>query len=171
MTNKDNATNCRVVIDRKNLAEDEGDNVFVIGESIGYLVNVLAREIRQGLNRRLQEHGASAGQWPILLFLWETDGLTQKELGERIPFEGATIARTLDRMTRDGLVRRERDPSDRRRVQVWLTDEGLALKDVLIPRAREAIGMALDGFEPEEVDVLRNGLRRVLANVTRGNET
>lgn len=72
----------------------------------------------------------------MLLSLWEEDGLTQSELHQRTQVEQATMANTLQRMERDGLVVRKADPADARRSRVHLTARARTLEGVLIQSAR-----------------------------------
>ena len=108
---------------------------FVIDDSVGYMINRVARSFAQELADELQPRGVGIGQWPVLLFLWALDGLSQAELARMVAIEPPTMVRTIDRMARDGLVTREPDPADRRITRIYLTDRGRALRDVLVPRA------------------------------------
>lgn len=144
-----------------------GVETFVIDESLGYLVNVTARLFAAALGRRLAQHGIGIGQWPVLVFLWNQDGLTQTELSERIPLDGGTVARTLDRMERDDLVRRERDPRDRRQINVFLTEKGRELRDRLLPYAQEVNALAAEGADPAAVAGFQAHLRRMMVNLRR----
>jgi DNA-binding MarR family transcriptional regulator len=124
--------------------------VFVIDESLGYLVNYMAKLFARAHAACLEEHGATLGQWTILMFLWAEEGLTQTELSRRIAIEDATMVRTIDRMERDGLVQRVRNPQDRRQLNIFLTEKGRSLRDVLIPCALAVNSTALQDFSEEE---------------------
>ncbi len=141
---------------------DSGEGLFVIEDSLGYLVNYAARAFARELSRRLGEHGVRVGQWAVLMFLWAEDGVSQGELSRRVAIEGATMVRTLDRMERDGLVRRERNPRDRRQIQVFLTERGWSLRNTLIPEAIAGNQFATRGLSEKEHEQLRNLLRRVI---------
>jgi DNA-binding MarR family transcriptional regulator len=78
--------------------------------SAGYLTNHMARLFAHHLDEKLRPLGLRLGAFPALLHLWETDGLTQKDLVERLGIEQPTMAATLTRMERDGLVTRDKDP-------------------------------------------------------------
>lgn len=93
-------------------------------QSPTYLVSQLAKEFARALQVRAEGLGFSAGQFPILLELWEEQGLTQKQLLERVAVEQATMANTLSRMERDGLIERKPHPNDRRAQLVFLTAKG-----------------------------------------------
>lgn len=104
-------------------------------ESLGYLVNRSARLMAAALSRRLQKHGVAIGQWAVLLFLYQQDGLSQAEISRNVAIEPPTMVRTLDRMVRDGLVERRADPRDGRLTRIYLTDRARALRDQLFGEA------------------------------------
>jgi DNA-binding MarR family transcriptional regulator len=108
---------------------------FVIDDSLGYLVNRVARSFAQALADEIRAHGVGIGQWAVLLFLWARDGMSQAELARVVAIEPPTMVRTIDRMVRDGLVTRAPDPADRRISRIYLTDRGRALRDELVPKA------------------------------------
>lgn len=100
---------------------------FTKDQSPGYLVNHVARIFARGLTARIKPLGLTTGTFPALLELWETDGMTQKQLVEKLDIEQATMANTLARMERDGLIVRKKDASDGRMQRIWLTERARAL--------------------------------------------
>ena len=140
------------------IVRDKRDN------SIGYLITQAQRLLYKGLGAKLQTHGVTVAQWTVLVVLWEVDGLTQKDLSDRVTVETATLSRTIDRMERDGLVKRERSATDRRQVHVRLTDYGAGLWRVLVPEAEAMLAFALKGIDENEEQTLRVLLKRVIAN-------
>ncbi|MCB2059160.1 MAG: MarR family transcriptional regulator [Novosphingobium sp.] len=103
--------------------------------SAGYLANHMARLFERGLAARIRPLGLTPGTFPALLELWEGDGLTQRDLVERLNIEQATMANTLARMERDGLIRREKDKSDGRVQRIWLSDRARSLQTPAIEAA------------------------------------
>lgn len=101
---------------------------FAKDQSAGYLANHMARVFAKGLAARIKPLGLTTGTFPALLELWDTDGLTQKQLVDRLDIEQATMANTLARMERDGLVVRKKDTNDGRVQRIWLTDRARALR-------------------------------------------
>ena len=102
------------------------------------------------------------GQWAVLMFLWAGDGQTRRELSRKVAIEDATMVRTLDRMGRAGLVRRERNPRDRREIGVFLTEKGWDLRDTLVPEAMAGNRSASRWLSEEEQRQLLDLLRRVI---------
>ncbi|MCF3934508.1 MarR family transcriptional regulator [Acuticoccus sp. M5D2P5] len=136
--------------------------MFCKTTSAGYLANHCARLFVLAFAARIQPFGLVAGQFPVLLELWDTDGLTQKELVERTDVEQATMANTLARMERDGLIRRTPHPSDRRAQLVWLSDRAKMIKDPVISAAIEQNDIALGRLSDAEQELFIALLRRVV---------
>src|SRR5258705_631685 len=63
-----------------------------------------------------------------MLVLWERDGLTVSELGQRLQLDSGTLTPLLKRLEANGLIERQRDSADERRVLLHLTPAGRALK-------------------------------------------
>ncbi|MGH3481936.1 MAG: MarR family winged helix-turn-helix transcriptional regulator [Nocardioidaceae bacterium] len=133
--------------------------------SLGYQVNHLARLLAQALRRRIEADGVVPGQFAQLLALYEQDGLTQSELSRRVRIEQPTMALTLKRMERDGLVERVPDPSDGRRALVMLTERARRLETDLTTAAREVNAIAVEGLTRAEADAFMRTLDRLIANL------
>jgi DNA-binding MarR family transcriptional regulator len=76
----------------------------------------------------LEDLGLTYPQYLAMLVLWERDGLTVSELGERLYLDSGTLTPLLKRMETAGLVSRLRAVQDERRVHITLTAEGRKLK-------------------------------------------
>ncbi|MDP1741357.1 MarR family winged helix-turn-helix transcriptional regulator [Polaromonas sp.] len=76
----------------------------------------------------LDELGLTYPQYLAMLVLWEKDGLTVSELGERLYLDSGTLTPLLKRLESSGLVSRLRDVADERRVHITLTPAGRKLK-------------------------------------------
>jgi DNA-binding MarR family transcriptional regulator len=136
---------------------------FVIEDSLGYLVNRVARLMAQQLGDELRTAGVGIGQWAVLMFLWAQDGMSQAELSRVVAIEPPTMVRNIDRMVRDGLVGREGDPNDGRITRIYLTDRGRSLKDQLVPKAAGVNAEILGRLTASEGRTLQRLLGKVLA--------
>ncbi|KAB8295675.1 MarR family winged helix-turn-helix transcriptional regulator [Bifidobacterium avesanii] len=120
-------------------------------------------------NRRIDEAirriGLLPGQPKILECLNERDGRTAKEICDECILDKSTMTGLLARMEARGLVRREAHETDRRSYRVFLTDAGRAR----MPEIRSIMDgtdrAATKGMTDEERNALREGLRRVIANL------
>jgi MarR family transcriptional regulator, organic hydroperoxide resistance regulator len=72
--------------------------------------------------------GLTYPQYLVMLVLWQGDGITVSQLGERLALDSGTLTPLLKRLESSGLVQRLRDSADERRVLLQLTASGRALK-------------------------------------------
>jgi len=98
----------------------------------------------------LEPLGLTYPQYLAMLALWENDGLTVSELGERLFLDSGTVTPLLKRLESADLVLRQRDAQDERRVLVWLTDAGRVLRR----KAASVPGCVLDASQCQVGEVL-----------------
>ena len=134
-------------------------------KSPAYVINHLSRLLTLTLNDQLKEHGVAPGQFPVLMCLWEQDGLTQRELYERVKIEQATMSNTLKRMERDCLIYREPDPRDRRSTRIHLTGMAKKLEEKLTKGGKAVTKTAFDGIKKKERKHLMDMLGHMAANL------
>jgi DNA-binding MarR family transcriptional regulator len=146
-------------------SENPQAQIFVVEESLGYLVNYVAKLFARWQASCLAMHGICPGQWPVLMFLWVQDGQSQRDLCRQVMVEDATMVRTLDRMERDGLVQRVRNKHDRRQINIFLTERGHMLRDVLTPCAISGNESSVRGFAEDEVQLLHSLLLRMITSL------
>ena len=109
--------------------------------------------------------GLTYPQYLVLLVLWEEEGLSVKEIGQRLHLDSGTLTPVLKRLEKAGFVRRRRDDQDERQVRIELTDKGwdTRTRSLEVPRAMIC---ALGQPEPElqalrrAVDQLQTALRK-----------
>ena len=135
---------------------------FQKDKSAGFLINHTARLFAKGLLERITPLGITIGQFPILLELWEQDGVTQRELLQKLDIEQATIANTLNRMERDGLIIRKKHPSDARSQQIWLTAKGRSIRDAAYGAANDQNEQALSPLTMAERDQFLDLMQRII---------
>ncbi|UXN74455.1 MarR family transcriptional regulator [Devosia sp. A8/3-2] len=118
--------------------------------SAGYMTNLAGRLFLRELERQLAPIGLTPAHMPVLLALEKGEALTQKTLAERARVEQPTMAATLNRMERDGLVERRVNPWDGRSMLVQLTP--LAREKLpSVERAATALNtLVLDQLLPDE---------------------
>jgi MarR family transcriptional regulator for hemolysin len=129
------------------------------------LIATAARILMRVADARFRDLGISISQFPVLVALKDGAHLSQKELTRLAGVEQPSMAQLLARMERDGLIRRDGDPTDGRSSLISLTDSAIA--KIAPARAILSLGNreALAGFGVGDVDKLIVLLRRVIANV------
>ncbi|MGW6728337.1 MarR family winged helix-turn-helix transcriptional regulator [Nocardia sp. NPDC055029] len=135
------------------------------GASLGYVVNHLARLMEQALRDRIASHGVVPGQFAQLLALYEEEGVTQQQLCAKVRIDQSTMAHTLKRMERDGLIVRTADPADGRRALIHLTDRARRLRPELTVAAREVNALATAGFSDADREVFLRMIRHAIVTL------
>ncbi len=137
--------------------------------SIGYLARIVFRCFSRQLERSTLKHNVSAGQWRFLRQLWREDGITQRELSERVGMREPTTVVALKGLEKAGLITRKKSDRDRRKIYIFLTEHAKELELVLAPMNAEIHEVATRGMTDHEVEMLQTLMRRVIENI--GDET
>jgi MarR family transcriptional regulator, transcriptional regulator for hemolysin len=133
--------------------------------SAGYLTNWAARLFARALERRFD--GTCSGPMPVFFALQDGGAMSQKELAQSAAVEQPTMAATLSRMERDGLIVRTPDPDDGRSAKVALTALGRRRAEAAFKVAAVVNAVAMDALEPEERGAFLDMMRRVVAALER----
>ena len=132
--------------------------------SVGFLVRDLNRATQRHLQAALRGRGVAPGAWYLLRVLREEDGLTQSDLARRVGMTEPTAVIALRGIEAEGWVHRVRSRTDKRKVHIFPTPGGRALRERLVPEAHGVNAMATLGMSADEVHMLRALLRRARAN-------
>lgn len=136
-------------------------------DRLAHLVRDAARALVRALSVRLAEHDVSFGHWSFLRILWEGDGITQRELSEQAGVMEPTTFSALKTMEKLGYVERRQVGNDRKKVYVFLTPKGRALKERLVPQAEEVNRIAVEGMKEADIAATRTVLLAVIENLAR----
>lgn len=107
------------------------------------------------------------GTGGLFLAIAKSEGCHVKYLAEQFRLPKATITGLLRGLEDDELVRREKDPDDARAFRLFLTAKGRELLPSMIKRHHLVLETLHEGLEPDEVEVLKKMLSRVLDNIAR----
>ncbi len=140
---------------------------YPMQHSIGAQVRRTQRMFAQDLQAALAPHDVPVGMWYFLRVLWEQDGLTQREVSERVGATAPTAVEQLRNMEKRGLIVREASQEDRRKIHFFLTAAGRDLERRLLFYAAEVNEAALEGLTAGEVGFLRLALQRIQDNLMR----
>ena len=144
-------------------------------ESMSYLVCIFYRNLMGSMDKRTMPYGISASQWRFLRALYVEEGSTQRELSHRVGLREPTTVRAWDavakleamltRLERDGLVKRVANTSDKRKVNVFLTQKARKLVSTLLPSVIEVNEMSITGFSKDEERMLKRLLIKAVQNL------
>nr|WP_028241010.1 transcriptional regulator SlyA [Stutzerimonas azotifigens] len=136
--------------------------------SFGLQLALLSRTWRAELDRRLAGLGLSQARWLVLRHLsLMKEPPTQRELAQIVGVEGPTLARLLDSLESQRLVRRVTVPEDRRAKRVTLTEQARPLIEQIESIAAQMRDEMFSGIEDEDVRRCEEVHLKILANLTR----
>lgn len=101
-----------------------------LGNQLCFAVYAAAHALNKTYKPLLEPLDLTYPQYLVMLVLWEGDGLTVKDIGERLFLDSGTLTPLLKRLETAGRLRRTRDSADERQVRITLTDAGRALRDL-----------------------------------------
>lgn len=129
--------------------------------SFGFLIQTLGRRIDATMRDRLAEVGIDVKIFANLMLLSDTDGINQRQLGEKLDFPDYYTSRNVDALVDAGFAERRPDPSSRRSFLIFLTEEGKK-KAATLPKIVKEVN---DQYLRELSDHDRQNLIKTLQNV------
>ena len=149
---------------RENAGPGALDEHQRLDNQLCFAVYAAAHAFGRAYRNLLGRYGLTYPQYLVLLVLWEENGLSVKEIGDRLFLDSGTLTPLLRRLEASGRVRRARDRVDERQLSIFLTPDGSSLRGTLACLPDEAGG--LTGLGPEgrrsllaDLVALRLGLR------------
>lgn len=138
-------------------------------EAFMHLIRV-GDDVTRVMDAHFANHSITHGRFLVLLLLLETKGAdcprptTPADLAELSSVSRATITGLLDSLERDGLVRRQPDPADRRQMSVSLTAKGHVFMNDILPDHFQLINALMSPLTEGE----RKTLVRLLGKIVDG---
>ena len=139
------------------------DEFLKLDNQLCFVLYACSRGLTRNYRPLLAQLDITYPQYLVLLVLWEQDGVSVKALGDRLFLDSGTLTPLLKRMASAGLVERKRSAADERRVHIFLTAKGKALK-----KRAQAVPETLlcqSGLTPEAFMGLKTDLESLLARI------
>jgi MarR family transcriptional regulator, organic hydroperoxide resistance regulator len=127
----------------------------------------VAKMSRSAMDEIMKRYGGRGGQNHILWALYENDGLTPIEVARKLGIAAPTVAKMSSHMVASGLITRQRDSVDRRRVHLYLTDRGREVKRPIEEATRKFRRATSAGLTLEERTVMSSALAKIVRNLER----
>ena len=140
---------------------------FDFENSIGFIINRTAKMLIQAFDQELRkEIGITFGQWKIIITLVNNDdGLTQKEIADKLGLEGPTLIPIIDKLEKDGFVTRMVDKNDRRNNRIFLTEKTISTLDLMINCGLRIKNMSMMDITEENVSITKDTLEKMWKNI------
>ena len=122
---------------------------LLLDEQLCFALYAASRRMTAAYRPLLEALDLTYPQYLVMLVLWERDGLTVRELGERLQLDSGTLTPLLKRLEQAGLLGRRRRQSDEREVEITLTEAGHSLyaRAAEVPRClAERLCMSIEAF-------------------------
>ena len=120
-----------------------------------------ANSVTDKLHRHLVRPRLSISQFGVLEALLHIGPMCQKEIGSKILKTGGNITLVIDNLEKRGLVQREKDPDDRRKIRVSLTSEGQELIQSIFPVHASIAKTVFASLAPTEQATLGRLLKKL----------
>jgi MarR family transcriptional regulator, organic hydroperoxide resistance regulator len=136
-------------------------------ERMAHLIKTAFRCTSASLQRRLKQHDVLYGHWTFLRILWQTDGVTQRQLSEQAGVTEPSTVTALQAMEKSGYVSRRKIDGNKKQVRVFLTPRGTALRPLIVSCAQEVNQIVMAGIPAQDLAVTRRTLLAVIENLGR----
>ncbi len=133
-------------------------------DSLGYLMRQILNAVGQEIEKQLAHTELTNAQWIPLFKLYMGGASTVAELARVCQLDAGAMTRTLDRLEAKGLCRRARSDTDRRVVNITLTEAGQQAAQAIPPVLCQVQNANLAGFSADEFQTFKGYLLRVLDN-------
>ena len=136
-------------------------------ERMAHLIKTAFRCTSASLQRRLKQHDVLYGHWTFLRILWQTDGVTQRQLSDQAGVTEPSTVTALQAMERLGYVSRRKIDGNKKQIRVFLTSRGRSLRPLIVPCAQEVNQLVMTGIPADDLAVTRRTLLAVIENLSR----
>jgi MarR family transcriptional regulator for hemolysin len=139
--------------------------------SVGFIVNNTAKSFQRSLDIELRKNvGVTLSQWRVVGALVLQPGLTQKEIADKMGIEGATLVPVIDRMEKDGLLKRKTDLADRRANRIYLTPKADSLWESMTECALKIRKSSTKNISENDIQITLDTLHKISKNLASSFE-
>ncbi|SRR5579872_234583 len=139
-----------------------------ITDSIGTLIVLTSKSLERAAEYEIKNKlGLTSSQWKIILALNLFDGLSQKELADKIYVDGSTLVPVIDTMEKKGLIERRPDPKDRRHNRLFLTKKSTSTVDSIIKIITQLRKNLYKGISYDDQESMRPHLKKIIDNADK----
>ena len=140
--------------------------MFDIESCVCFINSKTSKKMADMFNERLILLGVTRVQWIAMYYLLKYGELSQKKLGERMEIKESTVARLLDRMEEEDLIKRTKAREDRRVKYIKLTQKGRERIEELLPEGQKMSELFSMGITEEEIEVFKRVLEKFIINIS-----
>lgn len=146
------------------------NTMFNLDDCIAFVTCKGAKDLADSLEKRLNHYNITRSQWIALYYIKNNNMITQKQLADKMSLKEPSVVRLLDKMELYGWVNRISSNDDKRMKFLALTDSGKEIGTAMLDVAEKFKSDVLNGISPEDLDVFKATLNKMLINIEDGNK-
>ena len=140
---------------------------FQYENSIGYIVYSASKAFQKAFDLELRDKiGITITQSKVIFALYMFSGLTQREIADKIGIETPSLVPIIDKMEKDGYVKRKLDPKDRRLKRIYTTPKTDALWDSMMECASQIRKASLKEVSEQEAKSALETIKKISENLS-----
>lgn len=124
------------------------------------------KQFSEAFGRWLEGSEITRIQWIALYYIYEEEGLSQRELGNLMCIKDSSVGRLVSRLERDGFIKRIKSEKDKRLINLELTEEGKSRFQEVLPLGEAFNDTLTSGVSDEDLAVFNSVLQKMLSNIT-----
>ena len=145
------------------------DTPEFVADYLLYLLAAASEGASAQFHATVRKAGLRVPEWRVLACLHDSDGAMITQLARLALVEQSRLTRIIMQMEERGLVVRQNDPRDGRRVRVFLTPDGRSMVGKLVPMAQAHEADLLEQLGEQDSASLKPMLRALMKSLEEGN--
>ena len=129
--------------------------------SLGHLFHMINLNMRKKLEKEIKDFGFTSGHQFGVLLLLSKKNMSQKEISDVTLADEPSTTRMLDRMIKKEIIGKRRSTEDKRKQVVYITDEGMALLNQILPVVKQNNAYVEEILEEDELNQLYKILNKI----------
>ncbi|MGI0102039.1 MAG: MarR family winged helix-turn-helix transcriptional regulator [Nitrosotalea sp.] len=139
-----------------------------LNDSIGTLIFLTSKSMERAVEYEIKSKlGLTSSQWKVILALNLFDGLSQRELADKIYVDSSTLVPVIDKMEKNGLLERKLDSKDRRHNRLYLTKKSESVVGSITQTILQLRKMLYKGLSKGDLESMRPNLKSIIDNADK----
>ena len=143
--------------------------MFNLDTCVAFIASNASKEMDNYFNQRLISLGCTRVQWIALYYLGQCKSINQRDLAKKLNIKSSTVVKLVDRMERDGYLKRVKDLNDKRVTTLKLTQKGMKLREELLSEGEKTTKIFCQNVTDEELEIFINVLNKIVHNINTQN--
>ncbi|GGH59046.1 DNA-binding MarR family transcriptional regulator [Paenibacillus sp. JGP012] len=138
---------------------------YSLEQSVGFMLGLTHRKSAALLASQFKPYDITTEQFSVLFNVNRSEGVNQKEIAGLVFKDQPTTARIIDLLEKKGWVERRTSEHDRRAYLLYITKEGKALIDILVPIERAMNKKLAEGIPADQMEAFKHTLSLINHNL------